>query len=151
MRRAIAPTLLQLIQQPTIVERRQSRGSNRWPRDAATQSLEPLSIARRQCYTRMRPQARDVGAQGLRSCGKILGIDGSAPGEFISHHEIAHNPGRADGDADRKRKIRSDKWHIEMLVYLIAEMKKIPGERRGRMEARNLPVNERFRDSVPGE
>ncbi len=51
---------------------------------------------------------------------------GSAPGDFISHHEIAHNSGQNDADPDRKRKNRSDKWHMEMLAYLVAEMKKIP-------------------------
>ena len=68
VRRAIAPTPPQLIQQPAIVERLQPRGCNRRLRHVAAQPLQPLSIARRKCHTRMQPQARDVGAQRLRSC-----------------------------------------------------------------------------------
>ncbi len=50
---------------------------------------------------------------------------GSAPKDFISHHEIAHNQG-GDGSDDRRRKLLSDQWHIAQLAYLMDRLKQIP-------------------------
>jgi Protein of unknown function (DUF1552) len=57
--------------------------------------------------------------------GALHDDTGSAPKDFISHHEIAHNQG-GNGTDDRRRKILSDQWHISQLAYLIARLKQIP-------------------------
>jgi hypothetical protein len=97
VRRAIAPAMLEAVQEPPVLEPREPLGCDRRTGHVAAQALQTLAIARRDGDVRVQAHAARTGAAFAFEGAEELGVDAVAH----TQHALAGTPACGDATGDR--------------------------------------------------